>query len=217
MKNLIVIIVTGMVFTACSKPKTEPVKDNSDQAETAMTDSMSTNSESQMSTTESSKPTETVAKTEEVVKGESPKTNFSTKAIVNSYLTLKNALAKDDSKAAAKAGKSLYETVKKTDVNSLDSKKKSVYKEIAESIEENAEHIAAGGETIEHQREHFDMMSKDVSDLIDTFGSEGKLYKDFCPMYNNSKGAIWISEKKEIVNPYMGSKMLSCGSIQKEL
>lgn len=211
MKKLIAIIITGMVFTACSKPKTEPVKDNSGQAETSMTDSMSTSTESQMSATEPIKPTETV------VKAESPKTDFSTKAIVSIYLTLKNALAKDDSKAAAKAGKSLYETVKKTDGNALDSKKKSVYKEIAESIEENAEHIAAGAETIEHQREHFDMMSKDVSDLIDTFGSEGKLYKDFCPMYNNSKGAIWISEKKEIVNPYMGSKMLSCGSIQKEL
>lgn len=216
MKKLIAIIVTGMVFTACGKPKTEPVKDNSSHGKMMMTDSMSTNSESQMSTTESSKPTETVAETEDVVKAESPKTNFSTKAIVSSYLTLKNALAKDDSKAAAKAGKTLYETMKKTDVNALDQKKKSLYNEIAESIEENAEHIAAGAETIEHQREHFDMMSKDVSDLIDTFGSEGKLYKDFCPMYNK-KGAIWISEKKEIVNPYMGSKMLSCGSIQKEL
>lgn len=210
MKKLIVIIITGVIFTACSKSKTEPVKDNSSHTEMAMTDSMSANSESQISTAESSKPTETVAKTE------SPKTDFSTKAIVNSYLMLKNALTKDDSKAAAKAGKTLYETVKKADVNVLDAKKKSVYKEIAESMEENAEHIAAGTGSIEHQREHFDMLSKDVNDLIDTFGNEQKLYKDFCPMYNDNKGAIWISEKKEIVNPYQGSKMLTCGSIQKE-
>lgn len=83
-------------------------------------------------------------------------------------------------------------------------------------MEENAEHIAAGTGSIDHQREHFDMLSKDVNDLIDTFGSEQKLYKHFCPMYNDNKGALWISEKKEIVNPYQGSKMLTCGSMQKE-
>lgn len=209
MKKLIVIIITGIIFTACSKPKMEPVKDNSSHTEMAMTDSMSANSGSQISDPESS---EFIAKTAEKMEAET----FSTKAIINNYLMLKNALTKDDSKAAAKAGKTLYETVKKTDASALDSKKRSVYKEIAESMEENAEHIAAGTGSIEHQREHFDMLSKDVNDLIDTFGSEQKLYKDLCPMYNDNKGAIWISEKKEIVNPYQGSKMLTCGSIQKE-
>lgn len=209
MKKLIVIIITGMVFTACSKSKTEPVKDNSSHTEMAMTDSMSANSGSQISDPESS---EFIAKTGKKKEART----FSTKAIVNNYLMLKNSLVKDDSKAAASAGKTLYETVKKTDVSALDSKKRSVYKEIAESMEENAEHIAAGTGSIEHQREHFDMLSKDVNDLIDTFGSEQKLYKDLCPMYNDNKGAIWISEKKEIVNPYQGSKMLTCGSLQKE-
>ncbi|WP_210148531.1 DUF3347 domain-containing protein [Chryseobacterium scophthalmum] len=210
MKKLIVIIIAGMIFTACSKPKTEPVKDNSSHTEEAMTDSMSANSGSQISDSGSS---EVIAKTDEKMDA---KTAFSTKAIIKDYLMLKNYLAKDDSKAAASAGKMLFETMKKTDINQLDAKKRSVYKEIAESMEENAEHIAAGTGSIDHQREHFDMLSKDVNDLIETFGSEQKLYKDFCPMYNDNKGAIWISEKKEIVNPYQGSKMLTCGSLQKE-
>lgn len=213
MKKLIAIIIIGVIFTACSKPKTEPVKDNSSHTQMTMTDSMSANSGSQISDSESS---EVMAKTDEKIEAETAKTAFSTKAIINNYLMLKNSLAKDDSKAASSAGKMLFETMKKTDINQLDAKKKSVYKEIAESMEENAEHIAAGIGSIEHQREHFDMLSKDVNDLIETFGSEQKLYKDFCPMYNDNKGAIWISEKKEIVNPYQGSKMLTCGSMQKE-
>lgn len=213
MKNIIAIVIVGFVFAACSKPKTEPVTENTDHQSEIMKDSMNENSGFQVSDSESS---EVMAKTDEKMEAEIAKTAFSTKAIIKDYLMLKNSLAKDDSKAAASAGKMLFETMKKTDINQLDAKKKSVYKEIAESIEENAEHIAAGTGSIEHQREHFDMLSKDVNDLIETFGSEQKLYKDFCPMYNDNKGAIWISEKKEIVNPYQGSKMLTCGSMQKE-
>ena len=48
-----------------------------------------------------------------------------------------------------------------------------------------------------------------------TFGSKQKLYQDFCPMANDGKGAIWISEVKEIKNPYYGAEMLSCGSLKK--
>jgi len=210
MKNIIAIVIVGFVFAACSKPKTEPVTENTDHQSEIIKDSMNENSGSQVSDSE---PSEVIAKTYEKMEA---KTAFSTKAIIKDYLMLKNSLAKDDSKAAASAGKMLFETMKKTDIKQLDAKKKSVYKEIAESIEENAEHIAAGTGSIEHQREHFDMLSKDVNDLIETFGSEQKLYKDFCPMYNDNKGAIWISEKKEIVNPYQGSKMLTCGSVQKE-
>lgn len=213
MKNIIAIVIVGFVFAACSKPKTEPVTENTDAQSEIMKDSMNENSGFQVSNSESS---EIMAKTDEKMEAEIAKTTFSTKAIIKDYLMLKNSLAKDDSKAAASAGKMLFETMKKTDINQLDAKKKSVYKEIAESMEENAEHIAAGTGSIEHQREHFDMLSKDVNDLIETFGSEQKLYKDFCPMYNDNKGAIWISEKKEIVNPYQGSKMLTCGSMQKE-
>lgn len=210
MKNIIAIVIVGFVFAACSKPKTEPVTENTDHQSEIIKDSMNENSGSQVSDSESS---EVIAKTDEKMEA---KTAFSTKAIIKDYLMLKNSLAKDDSKAAASAGKMLFEIMKKTDINQLDAKKRSVYKEIAESMEENAEHIATGTGSIEHQREHFDLLSKDVNDLIDTFGSEQKLYKDFCPMYNDNKGAIWISEKKEIVNPYQGSKMLTCGSVQKE-
>ena len=75
---------------------------------------------------------------------------------------------------------------------------------------ENANNIA-------HQREHFALLSKDLNDLIVVFGTKRKLYQAFCPMYDDKKGAIWLSENKEIKNPYYGSKMLSCGSIQKDL
>jgi hypothetical protein len=36
-------------------------------------------------------------------------------------------------------------------------------------------------------------------------------------MANRGKGAIWLSETKEIKNPYFGSKMMTCGKMQKQI
>jgi hypothetical protein len=54
-------------------------------------------------------------------------------------------------------------------------------------------------------------LSKEVHDLIKTFGTDQKLYQDYCPMYNQGKNGYWISETKNVKNPYYGSEMLSCG------
>lgn len=44
-----------------------------------------------------------------------------------------------------------------------------------------------------------------------------KLYVDYCPMANNNKGAYWLSQTKEIKNPYLGKKMPKCGELKKEI
>ena len=142
--------------------------------------------------------------------------SFSIEEIVNNYLTLKNALVKDDSKGAADAGKAMQETLKKIDMTKLSGEQMKSYMDIADDAKEHAEHIGSNGGNIEHQREHFVLLSKDLNDLVKTFGTKLKLYQDFCPMADNDKGAIWISETKEIKNPYFGAKMPTCGSVQKE-
>ncbi|PUB34365.1 uncharacterized protein DUF3347 [Elizabethkingia sp. YR214] len=139
--------------------------------------------------------------------------SFSVKEIINDYLDIKNALTKDDGKATAEAAKKLFETL-----DALDQEQKAVFMDIYESLHENAEHISTNAGNVEHQREHFSLLSRDINDLIDSFGTGGiKLYQDFCPNYNKGEGAIWLSEKKEIINPYYGAKMPDCGSIKKEL
>jgi uncharacterized protein (DUF885 family) len=143
-------------------------------------------------------------------------TSFSIKEIVTDYLSLKNALTKDDSNATADAGKALVETLGKIDMKKLSGEQMKTYMDIADDVKEHAEHIGDNAGNIAHQREHFVLMSKDINDLIKTFGTEQKLYQDFCPMADEGKGAIWISELKDIKNPYFGSEMLTCGSVRKE-
>ena len=46
----------------------------------------------------------------------------------------------------------------------------------------------------------------------------GSAYVVHCPMaFGKGKGANWISARNEILNPYRGAEMLSCGGIQENL
>jgi len=140
---------------------------------------------------------------------------FSISEIVSNYLKLKNALTKDDANGAANAGKALYTSFANANTASLDEKQKKEFADIADDAKEHGKHIGANAGKIDHQREHFALLSKDINDLIKMFGAPQKLYQDFCPMYDDGKGAIWISEIQEIKNPFFGSRMPTCGSVKK--
>ncbi|MFN2439936.1 MAG: DUF3347 domain-containing protein [Chitinophagaceae bacterium] len=137
--------------------------------------------------------------------------------IVTAYLQLKNALVSDNSNEAATSGKQLQEATQKIDAASFTADQKKMYDEVKAEITEHAEHISSNGGNIAHQREHFDMLSQDVYDLVKTVKPNQALYKDHCPMFNNKKGAIWLSETREIKNPYYGNKMLTCGTVKEEI
>ena len=138
-------------------------------------------------------------------------------AILDNYLELKNALVADDTEKAASIGKHLFKVLGEFDRSSVADSEKQEVDDIIEDAREHAEHIAGNSGKMEHQREHFEIISMDVKDLIVITGTDRKLYQTFCPMYNNNKGAIWLSETKEIKNPYFGSKMLTCGEVQEEI
>lgn len=143
---------------------------------------------------------------------------FSTKEIIAGYLQLKNALTADEPKEAAAAANSINAALSKINNSALSPGQQKVYTDLQEGIREHAEHIGSNPDKMEHQREHFIMLSRDVASLIKNFGNNGQtLYKDFCPMADNGKGAIWISEIKKIKNPYYGSKMISCGSVKETI
>ncbi len=143
--------------------------------------------------------------------------SVSINGIVGSYLQMKNAFANDNGKDAATAGNAMEDAFKNFDEGSLTAGKKKTFEDIKDDAAEHAEHISMNGNNIRHQREHFYMLSQDIYDLVKAFGSGQTLYKDYCPMYNNGNGAIWLSETKDIKNPYLGKKMPTCGSVKEEL
>jgi len=136
-------------------------------------------------------------------------------AVIDNYLKLKDALVEDNNKDAAKVGGTLATSFGSFDLSGFSNEQQKELTEIIEVAKEHAEHIAKSD--IKHQREHFESLSNDMVDLLAITGTSKKLYQQRCPMYNNNKGGIWLSASNEIKNPLFGSKMLTCGSVQKEI
>jgi len=115
------------------------------------------------------------------------KNTVSIKEIVSAYLQMKNAFTQDNSTGAATAGKKLEAAFKNFDKSALTAAQKKTYEDVEADAIEHAEHIGTNGGNIAHQREHFEILSKDIYDLVKAFGEGQVLYKDFDPMYNNGK------------------------------
>ncbi|MFC0342587.1 MULTISPECIES: DUF3347 domain-containing protein [Chryseobacterium group] len=219
MKNIIFSVITLVTVAAATISCKQSSNNNSDQQaddSTVITRTQDLSTATQNDTAPSVTSRDTVSQKMEKSASKEQTQNFSIEPIVKDYLVLKNALVADNDKVAANAGKQLFTTINNVDMKSIAANKHKEFMDIAESAKENAEHIGDNAGKIDHQREHLAMLSKDVSDLIVLFGTTQKVYQDFCPMYNDGKGAVWISEAKTIKNPYYGSKMLTCGSVKKE-
>lgn len=68
-------------------------------------------------------------------------------------------------------------------------------------------------------REAFRTLSLKMESLVQHVGvSDGtNLYRVHCPMAFGGKGGDWIQADETVANPYYGSKMLRCGSVQKQI
>lgn len=139
--------------------------------------------------------------------------NSDAKQVVADYMTLKDALVATNKEEAAKAGKKLESTLKAFNVSKYTAAQQKELKDIIEDAVEQVEHI--GKSEMEHQREHFKILTKDITDMVAITGTETTLYQQYCPMYDG--GSAWLSMSKEVKNPYFGSKMLNCGKVQKEI
>ena len=191
MKTVMTLLAGTIIFTACGDNTTNS-KGNTEKSNNSASTSTS------------------------VTSNENKKTG-SVNEVVSSYLDLKNALTNDNGKDAAAAADAIGTNLAKVDETGLTPEQKKVYDDLKDDIKEHAEHIGSNASNIEHQREHFDLLSRDMIDLVKSTGTDKFLYSDFCPMYNNKKGAPWLSETKEIKNPYYGSKMIKCGEVKEEI
>lgn len=168
-------------------------------------DSNKTNNTEQAQSSTATTPTETATNNVKPADG-----------ILTGYLNLKNSLTVDNSSEAAKNGQEILDALAKFDASALAPEQKKVFMSLSGDLKENSEHINENADKIDHQREHFEMLSKDMYDLVKSVGTDKTLYLDSCPMYDGGKGT-WLSEIKEIKNPYLGKKMDTCGAIKETI
>ena len=139
--------------------------------------------------------------------------NAGTEVVLKAYLDLKDALVADNNSKAKNLGASLNTALNSFDTSMHSNENQNELKKIIEDAMEHAK--AVGNSTLEEQRKHFKPLSKNITEMITITGIEGKVYEQYCPMYDG--GTAWLSKKEEIRNPYYGSQMLTCGKVERVL
>lgn len=125
--------------------------------------------------------------------------------VYNDYLQLKDALVASKTDVAKAAAIKL-----KTSLGSLKDNNPDRYRA---ALQEAAKISSAS--SMEEMRITFASLSTAMTSIVKGGQvSKGMLYLEYCPMANNNAGAYWLSNEKEIKNPYFGDKMLKCGSVK---
>ncbi len=143
-----------------------------------------------------------------------PETVAALDKIVDAYLQLKNALVNDDFTKAKTAAEKLDKQISNTSMKSFKGKSHDVW------MQEDAKIQAALKKMtdMDSARDHLETVSEGLLKLLKATNYSGRtIYVDFCPMAKNNQGAIWLSTKEEIENPYFGSSMLGCGEIHEKI
>ncbi len=119
------------------------------------------------------------------------------------YIELKEALVDSDFESASKASASLEKSLSEVESS-----------EVAQS---SVSKVRQAGD-LKEQRKAFAELTSEMSKLIKGGNlSMGEIYLEFCPMSNNNEGAYWLSNTKEIRNPFLGKKMLNCGMVKETI
>lgn len=131
-------------------------------------------------------------------------------ATLTAYYSLKDAMVDSKADTANVKADELLTALDAVDAAKMSAVQKAQWEKLSRSIRNDAKHISEN-EDLAHQREHFVKLSSNMYSLVFSFkANETDAYLQYCPM----KKASWLSDKKEIRNPYYGKKMLDCGSVK---
>lgn len=122
--------------------------------------------------------------------------------VYTSYIELKTQLVNSDVAASAAAAQTLLTALSNVGVE--------------EETFLAAQYVMES-KSLDGQREAFNTVTQAVEALIIDNISSGEVYKQYCPMAFNNKGAYWLSNSETVYNPYFGDVMLNCGRVSDTL
>ena len=151
--------------------------------------------------------------------------NHSISSSMNAYFDMKAAFVEADTTGAKDNCRKFIRLLDSIPLVELKNDTAKIY-DIALSdflnIKANAESLLQQSNILE-MRKDFGMVSENLYPFFRTINYEGeKMYWQNCPMaFGDDNGANWISNTKEIINPYLGKNhpeykgtMLHCGEIK---
>jgi len=136
--------------------------------------------------------------------------------VVMSYLLLKDKLSQDDAEIQ-KEVRSIQKSLKGVDMSLVMEDAHNEWMKTLKTLNKELS-LLSKAVNIKEQRTIFLTISKSLSGTIQKLGVEmGEdviLYLQYCPMANDNKGGYWLSNEKEIKNPYFGKEMPDCGEVK---
>ena len=151
--------------------------------------------------------------------------NTSVSAAMNTYLDMKSAFVEADTLKTKQEAKKFLTLLDSVKLDELKTDTQAIFQSAKMLIEDMKINMTAMlNETdLTEMRQDFRMTSENLYPFLKTIKYEGPtLYWQNCPMaFSEDKEASWISNTKEIENPYLGknhpeykSSMLHCGEIK---
>ena len=123
-----------------------------------------------------------------------------TDGLISHYFATQEALAADNLEAAKTAAKELHAAHK---VNPCS-------EEVGKSTQAILE-----ADSIDDARVAFKTLSDTIIPLVEENGvNSGEAHLVHCPMAFEFTGASWLQKNKSVANPYFGSQMFACGSVE---
>lgn len=136
--------------------------------------------------------------------------------ILSSYFALKDALVNSNAKETSTQANKLLATVENIKMESFANEAHQIWMANAKEIMTLSQRIAKS-QDITNQRQSFATLSNKIYPLVKASPLSTTVYYQNCPMFDNGKGAQWLSLNEEIKNPFYGSKMMTCGSVKEKI
>ena len=130
---------------------------------------------------------------------------------LTAYYNVKDALVSTDAAKAKTSAAELVVALGKVNAANLSA----TDKKAMATAKTKAADISKSND-VDTQREAFEGLSTSMIALAKAT-KPAKAYVQYCPMAAEGKGASWLSDKREVRNPYYGDKMLKCGSVKEEI
>jgi Cu(I)/Ag(I) efflux system membrane fusion protein len=162
---------------------------------------------------------------ESVVSDEATKPQFNVDAtfqqqlanVFNAYLSVKEAFVSSDAAKVTGEADATLKSLSNVDMSLLTGAAHNDWMNYMDGMETSLETMKSSSD-LEMQREAFSDLSDNLYKSIKAYGLGGTTaYYEFCPMAFDNEGGYWLSDAKEIRNPYFGDKMMSCGSVKEVL
>ena len=138
-------------------------------------------------------------------------------AVYNAYIDMKDAFVSTDADAVRKEAGTVIEALEKVDMSLLEGEVHMTWMDHLGLLNESLNNIVKGSD-IESQRKAFLELNKAFYQSVKTFGlMADTVYYQYCPMADNDRGGYWLSNEKEIRNPYFGDMMMTCGEVRETI